>query len=87
MPERGSTRRNGSASGTRSDQPNASVKTRSALNLPAASKTKFWTMVVTVGGLAATVINAVLTPGEAGLYQVTIQIPATAPIGMIFVRQ
>jgi uncharacterized protein (TIGR03437 family) len=32
---------------------------------------------VTVGGVAAPLIGAVLTAGDAGLYQVTIQIPAT----------
>jgi len=36
---------------------------------------------VTVGDVAATVIDTVLTPGDVGLYQVTIQIPAGAPSG------
>ena len=39
--------------------------------------------VVTVGGVPATVISAVLSPGAAGLYQVTIQIPTAAPAGAL----
>jgi uncharacterized protein (TIGR03437 family) len=39
------------------------------------------TPVVTVGGVAAPVISAVMTPGSAGLYQVTIQIPQGVPTG------
>jgi uncharacterized protein (TIGR03437 family) len=39
--------------------------------------------VVTVGGVLAPLISAVLTPGDAGLYQITIQIPATAPAGAV----
>lgn len=38
---------------------------------------------VTVGGVAAPVVSAVLTPGDAGLYQVTIQIPATGASGAV----
>jgi uncharacterized protein (TIGR03437 family) len=41
------------------------------------------TPIVTVGGVAAPVIDAVLTAGDAGLYQVTIQIPAAAPAGAV----
>jgi|SRR5579862_423135 len=36
---------------------------------------------VTVGGTAATVFGAALTPGFAGLYQVAIQIPSSLPNG------
>lgn len=36
---------------------------------------------VTVGGIKATVYSAVLSPGFAGLYQVAIQVPASAPNG------
>jgi uncharacterized protein (TIGR03437 family) len=36
---------------------------------------------VTVGGINATVFGAALAPGFAGLYQVAIQVPATAPDG------
>lgn len=41
---------------------------------------------VTVGGVDATVISAVLTTGAAGLYQVTIRIPDTVPAGAAAVR-
>jgi uncharacterized protein (TIGR03437 family) len=41
------------------------------------------TPTATVGGVTAPVISAVLTPGTAGLYQVTIQIPAAAPAGAV----
>ena len=41
---------------------------------------------VTVGGVAAQVISSVLTTGEAGLYQVTIQIPANAPTGQVAIQ-
>jgi len=44
------------------------------------------TPTVTVGGVAAQVVNALLTPGAAGLYQVTIQIPAAAPAGAVAVK-
>jgi uncharacterized protein (TIGR03437 family) len=44
------------------------------------------TPIVTVGGVAAPVISAVLTPGTAGLYQVTIQIPQAAPAGAVAVQ-
>jgi uncharacterized protein (TIGR03437 family) len=36
---------------------------------------------VTVGGIPATVYAAALAPGFAGLYQVAMQIPASAPDG------
>jgi uncharacterized protein (TIGR03437 family) len=41
---------------------------------------------VTVGGLPAQVISAVLTTGTAGLYQVTIQLPASTPAGSVAVQ-
>ena len=41
---------------------------------------------VTVGGMAVPVISAVLTAGTAGLYQVTIQLPATVPTGAVAVQ-
>ena len=41
---------------------------------------------VTVGGVAAQVISSVLTTGEAGLYQVTIQIPADVPTGQVSIQ-
>ncbi len=39
------------------------------------------TVGVTVGGISATVYGAALAPGFAGLYQVAIQVPPTAPAG------
>jgi uncharacterized protein (TIGR03437 family) len=39
--------------------------------------------VVSVGGVPAFVVDAVLTPGDAGLYQVTIEIPATGVSGAV----
>jgi uncharacterized protein (TIGR03437 family) len=41
---------------------------------------------VTVGGVPVQVIGAVLTAGSAGLYQVTIQLPATVPSGAVAVQ-
>ena len=41
---------------------------------------------VTVGGVTAPVISAVITTGTAGLYQVTIQLPATVPPGPAVVQ-
>jgi uncharacterized protein (TIGR03437 family) len=41
---------------------------------------------VSVGGVAAQAIGTVLTAGSAGLYQVTIQLPATAPTGAVAVQ-
>jgi uncharacterized protein (TIGR03437 family) len=37
--------------------------------------------VVTVGGVPVTVVSSVLTAGTAGLYQITIQLPANVPTG------
>jgi uncharacterized protein (TIGR03437 family) len=36
---------------------------------------------VAVGGINATVYSTALSPGFAGLYQVAIQVPASAPDG------
>ena len=44
------------------------------------------TPTVTVGGVTAPVISAVLTTGTAGLYQVTIQVPANVPSGAVPVQ-
>jgi uncharacterized protein (TIGR03437 family) len=41
---------------------------------------------VTVGGVAAQVISTVLADGSAGLYQVTIQLPATVPTGAVAIQ-
>jgi len=41
---------------------------------------------VMVGGVAVPVLSAVLTTGSAGLYQVTIQLPATIPTGAVAVQ-
>jgi uncharacterized protein (TIGR03437 family) len=41
---------------------------------------------VTIGGAAVPVIGAVLTTGSAGLYQVTIQLPANLPPGALAVE-
>ena len=41
---------------------------------------------VTVGGMAVPVVSAVLTVGSAGLYQVTIQLPANVPTGAVAVQ-
>ena len=41
---------------------------------------------VMVGGVAAQVVNTVLTAGYAGLYQVTVQIPDAAPAGAVAVQ-
>ena len=41
---------------------------------------------VTVGGMPAQVISTVLSNGSAGLYQVTIQLPATVPAGALAVQ-
>ena len=37
--------------------------------------------VVTVGGVEVPVVSSVLTTGTAGLYQITIQLPADVPTG------
>lgn len=36
---------------------------------------------VTIGNIAATVIGAALTPGNAGLYQIAVQVPVSVPDG------
>jgi uncharacterized protein (TIGR03437 family) len=36
---------------------------------------------VTIGGISATVVSATVVAGSAGLYQLTVQVPATAPNG------
>jgi len=36
---------------------------------------------VTIGNIPATVIGVALTPGDAGVYQVAVQVPANAPNG------
>jgi uncharacterized protein (TIGR03437 family) len=41
---------------------------------------------VTVGGVDVPVLGTVLTPGTAGLYQVTIQLPANVPTGAVAVQ-
>jgi uncharacterized protein (TIGR03437 family) len=41
---------------------------------------------VTVGGVQVDVINAVLSPGSAGLYQVAVQLPASVPTGVVAVQ-
>jgi len=48
---------------------------------PATSATLNDPVTVTVGGLAAQYIGGALTPGNAGLYQIAIKIPANAPNG------
>ncbi|HJZ99405.1 MAG TPA: IPT/TIG domain-containing protein, partial [Candidatus Solibacter sp.] len=44
------------------------------------------TPVVTVGGMEPRVISAVLTTGTAGLYQITVQLPAGLPSGALEVQ-
>ena len=44
------------------------------------------TPTVTVGGMAVPVVSAVLTTGCAGLYQITIQLPATVPTGAVAIQ-
>ena len=41
---------------------------------------------VTIGGVQAPVIGTLLTAGSAGLYQVTIQVPAGVPAGAVAVQ-
>jgi uncharacterized protein (TIGR03437 family) len=52
----------------------------------AAPKTPAETVVVpptvTIGGVNATVIEAILTPGEAGVYQVQVTVPDNTPLGL-----
>ena len=42
--------------------------------------------VVTVGGVQVPVVSSVLTTGTVGLYQITIQLPATVPTGAVAVQ-
>jgi uncharacterized protein (TIGR03437 family) len=42
--------------------------------------------VVTLGGMPVTVVSAILTAGSAGLYQITIQLPANVPTGAVAVQ-
>jgi uncharacterized protein (TIGR03437 family) len=44
------------------------------------------TPTVALGGISVPVISAVMTTGSAGLYQITIQIPANAPTGALAVQ-
>jgi uncharacterized protein (TIGR03437 family) len=44
------------------------------------------TPTVTVGGVAVPVLNVLLTPGTAGLYQITIQLPANVPTGAVAIQ-
>jgi len=41
---------------------------------------------ITVGGAPVSVINAVLSPGSAGLYQIAIQLPASVPTGTVAIQ-
>jgi uncharacterized protein (TIGR03437 family) len=41
---------------------------------------------VTVGGMPVRVVSSVLTTGSAGLYQITIQLPANLPTGTVAVQ-
>jgi uncharacterized protein (TIGR03437 family) len=41
---------------------------------------------VTVGGMAVQVISTILTAGSAGLYQITVQLPADVPTGAVTVQ-
>jgi uncharacterized protein (TIGR03437 family) len=54
------------------------------VGVPVPSDQTYWTankVTVTVGGIPAQVYGAALAPGSAGLYQVAIQIPTSAPDG------
>jgi uncharacterized protein (TIGR03437 family) len=44
------------------------------------------TPTVTVGGMSVPVISAVMTSGSAGLYQITIQLPANVPTGSVLLQ-
>jgi uncharacterized protein (TIGR03437 family) len=44
------------------------------------------TVTVTVGGIAAEVIGAVLSPGFVGLYQVAIRLPSGVPTGDVLIK-
>jgi len=41
---------------------------------------------VTIGGMAVPVVDTILTAGSAGLYQITIQLPANIPTGAVAVQ-
>ena len=41
---------------------------------------------VTVGGMSVPVVSSVLTTGTAGLYQVTVELPANVPTGSVLVQ-
>ena len=41
---------------------------------------------LTIGGVTVPVISTILTAGSAGLYQITVQLPATAPSGSVAVQ-
>jgi len=41
---------------------------------------------LTIGGMSVPVISTILTAGSAGLYQITVQLPATAPSGAVAVQ-
>ena len=46
-----------------------------------------WTLpVVTVGGMEVPVVSSVLATGTAGLYQITIQLPASVPTGSVAIQ-
>ena len=44
------------------------------------------TPIVTVGGMAATVIGSALSPGLVGVYQLAVQLPDPVPVGDVLVR-
>jgi uncharacterized protein (TIGR03437 family) len=44
------------------------------------------TPTVTVGGVSASVLNSILAAGSAGLYQITIQLPANTPTGAVAIQ-
>jgi uncharacterized protein (TIGR03437 family) len=44
------------------------------------------TPAVTVGGVPVPVLNSILTVGSAGLYQITIQLPANVPTGAVAIQ-
>jgi uncharacterized protein (TIGR03437 family) len=44
------------------------------------------TPTVTIGGVAVPVVNALLSAGSVGLYQITIQLPADVPTGAVEVQ-
>jgi uncharacterized protein (TIGR03437 family) len=44
------------------------------------------TPTLTVGGMAVPAISTILTVGSAGLYQITVQLPANVPTGAVAVQ-